>query len=162
MPIVLALICFLVLEITAIIEVGAWLGTSTCLLLLFGTSFLGLALLQREGLAVFRQLSGWAQRSQGDAMPQPPPPIARSLPRFVAGLCLLCPGFITDTAALFVCLPPLSTWITRWGRGLVARNARLHQGNLHADFESDPGRGTGVEPNDPVVIDLPPPDWRVQ
>ncbi|MDX7951439.1 FxsA family protein [Lichenihabitans sp. Uapishka_5] len=131
---------WLIGEIVAFCLAVKLLGLGTTLLVMFGTSLLGMAMLRRIGLDAAQQLR---RRMMA-------PDVARD--GFVDGtltalgaVLLILPGFVSDAAGLALSTPSLR-------QGLAAR--LLKQGPL-------PGSPASVRRPNPDVIDLSPDDWRV-
>lgn len=101
-----------VLEALAVYAVVAWAGVLGALLLAIMGSAAGGLMLRGEGIALVTRLAVYMRRAQ-ETGEVPPPPIADTLPRFIAGLLLLTPGFSTDVLALLVLLPPIRDRVVR-------------------------------------------------
>jgi len=93
-------------EIYAFIEVGGEIGALNTIALTILTAVLGMALLRYQGLSVLTQA-----QARLDAGQSPVREILNGVLLAVAGLFLLIPGFITDTAGFLLFLPPLRNLI---------------------------------------------------
>jgi UPF0716 protein FxsA len=127
-PVLLALLLVLpFLEIWAVFAVAGQIGGLLTLLLLIGSSALGVVLLKREGATVWRRAN--AELAAG----RPPTgPLLDGVMVLLGGLLLVVPGFITGVVGLLLLLPPVRTllrpvllaWMTR--RALrAARSGRM-------------------------------------
>lgn len=110
------LLLWVVVESLSLYAVVRWAGVLGALLLLIMGSTSGYLLLRGEGLSLASRLAGFLRHAQSTGE-FPTLPIAEALPRFLAGVLLLVPGFATDVLAALVLLPPL--------RGVVVR--RVHR-----------------------------------
>ena len=98
----LALLLFPLLEIAGFILVGRAIGIVPTLGLVIGAAVVGLLLIRRAGLAVFREA-----RLEMNAGRDPGGRIVRGFLTVLAGILLIVPGFLTDFAALALLLPPV-------------------------------------------------------
>jgi UPF0716 protein FxsA len=100
------------LEVVALGLVIAWTGVLGALLLAALSSTGGYLMLRGEGIALAARLAAFMRHAErtGEV---PPLPLAQSLPRFIAGLLLLIPGFFTDVLAALVLLPPVRDRVVR-------------------------------------------------
>ena len=90
-----------VAEIAVFVTVVHAIGAGWALLLLAGTTVLGLALLRREGIR------GWrAFRAAAEAGRPPGPQVSNSLVGLLGAMLLAVPGFISGVAGLLLVLPP--------------------------------------------------------
>ena len=111
-PILLAAILIPAIELWVIIEVGARIGGLTAVLLVFLTAAVGLAFVRDQGMTTMQQLRSGTlpadvARLQGPLL-------------VLAAVCLLFPGFVTDTIGALLLIPPLrralaQTLIDRFG-----------------------------------------------
>jgi len=127
-PIFFSVISFIALELFVLIELGSVLGGfNTVFLVAFG-GVLGLYIAQSQGLESVRRM-----QSQG-VVPTSADVLEGPL-LIAAALCLLLPGFLSDTVGAVLLVPPLRRFIAR---RIVAR------------FGGGPGSGgTGGRPNGP-------------
>jgi UPF0716 protein FxsA len=97
------------LEVFVFIEVGEAIGWFWAILLLFGTSLLGVRLLRHQGrVAALNVRTAVAER-------RPPGKAAiNGALGFVGGLLLIVPGFVTDAAGLLLMAPPTRALARRW------------------------------------------------
>lgn len=72
------------------------------------TAVIGLLVIQRSGVAVVGTVR--AKMREGRL---PGEDLSRGLARFLAGICLLLPGLITDVLGLVLLAPPLQSWVHR-------------------------------------------------
>jgi UPF0716 protein FxsA len=129
-----AVASLVIAELAAFIAVSEVIGLPEALILMFATSFAGIAVLRHPGRARIHRLHEAVTKSgvsgleaSGDAFLT-----------ISAGILLLVPGFITDAAGLLLLLPPVRSWIG----GRFRRFARTRP----------PGR--------PGVVDLEPDQWN--
>ena len=137
----LVLILLPVAEVFALIEVAHAIGWLLAVVLLLGTSVVGLWLLRVQGRSAIERVSRAV--SEGRA------PAGAALDGalgFLGGALLVVPGFVTDLLGALLVLPPTRTLTRRWlsrryrGRtmGFVAtagRFASSHRGAPPADVE---------------------------
>ncbi len=98
MPLLIFPLAYLVMEVVVLVLMAQWLGFGMTLLLFFGSSILGVALLKRAmGLAPqrwFSELQRQGMAAQGNAAMQP----------VLIAIMLILPGFVTDFLALALAL----------------------------------------------------------
>lgn len=117
----LVFFAWVALEVAALVAVARVAGVLGTVLLLFLAAAVGYVLIGTEGFATTRRFAAYFERARrtGDL---PPPPIAESLPRVLAGLLLMIPGFVTDALALLILLPPVRGFIvSRISRAIAAK-----------------------------------------
>src|ERR1700710_850395 len=124
MPVLLGLVLYVVVEVTAAVAVASWIGVGWTLLLLLALSLLGLVLLRREGAKAWRSFSA--------AVAEGRPPGREALNGMLVllgALLIIVPGFVPDVFAL-ACLLPFSRrllgrvflgWALNRGRATVVR-----------------------------------------
>jgi len=100
------------LELFTLIELGIQTSALTALAYVFGTLFLGLAILQRQGQGMFERLR---QSQEGRIIG--PQLLLDDMAMGLAGLLLMIPGMITDFAALIVVIGPLRRRLANWVLG---------------------------------------------
>lgn len=101
-------------ELWLLIRLGVMIGATLTVALVLGTAVLGLAVSNRQGL---RTLSRVRERlARGEA---PAAEVVEGMLQTFAGLLLVLPGPLTDTAGLLGLMPPLRRWLA--GRLLAAR-----------------------------------------
>ncbi|NEE01390.1 FxsA family protein [Phytoactinopolyspora halotolerans] len=124
-----------VVEIVAFVIVGNAIGFGYAILLALATSVLGLWLMRRAGFRAWRSLRAAAfEAAQSTDEPQvedqtgitgqrrsPEEGIADAGVTLLAGTMLMLPGFVTDSAALALLLPPVRRSV---GRRLAAAALR--------------------------------------
>jgi UPF0716 protein FxsA len=151
---VLALLFIVIpaLEIFVIIEVGGMLGALPTLGIIIVTGIAGAALAKHQGFAALRKLQESA--SEGRELGQS---IASAALVLVAGVMMLTPGFITDTAGILLLVPPIRALAARrlvaWGR------SRVSAGVVVGGFPQGQAGGfpPGPRPPDDSEDDPPPP-----
>lgn len=136
----LAVLAWLIGEIAVLIEVGGHLGAGRTIVLFLGTSLLGIALLRSGGLAMAARLMRWghevAERGEIDSLP-----VAGNVPRLLAGLLLLAPGFLTDAVGVLVLLPPLRWVVISRVDALLAVRERIILSQAAGRSRRGTGRG---------------------
>jgi UPF0716 protein FxsA len=148
---ILALLFIVVpaLEILVIIEVGGILGALPTLGVIIVTGIAGAALAKHQGFAAMRQLQG----SMGEGREIGLSMVSAALV-LVAGVMMLTPGFITDTAGILLLIPPVRRVVARrlvaWGQRRVVSG-----GVVMGGFPPPPDRrDDDVDPPPPGVIDV--------
>jgi UPF0716 protein FxsA len=122
------------LELFTLIELGIETSALTALAWVFGTLFLGLAILQRQGQGMFERLR---QAQEGRIIGREL--LLDDMAMGLAGLLLMIPGVITDFAALIVVIGPLRRRLARWLLGpqpepyVPERDTRGHT-TIEGDF----------------------------
>jgi UPF0716 protein FxsA len=106
---VLVLVGMLVIEVFVFIEVGQAIGWLLAVVLLFGTSVLGVRLMRVQGRSAIERVSRAVSehRAPGRAA------IDGAL-GFLGGALLAVPGFVTDVLGALLILPPTRTLTRRW------------------------------------------------
>lgn len=100
MPLILLFLALPVIEIALFILVGGWIGLWATLALVIIAGVAGVALMRGAGAdASIRIRSSMAQDSD------PSGQIVRMAMRFIAGMLLVVPGFLTDAVALVLLVP---------------------------------------------------------
>lgn len=97
------------LEIAGFIVVGGWIGVLPTLLLIIGTTVLGLLIMRANGFAMLMQI----QRKMA-AGQHPELDVLSGAMVMLAGLLLVIPGFITDIVGLLLLIQPVRLLILRW------------------------------------------------
>jgi UPF0716 protein FxsA len=100
------------LELFTLIQLGVETSALTALAYVFGTFFLGIAVLQRQGRGMIEQL----QKSQEGRI-LGPQLLLDDMAMGLAGLLLMIPGMITDFAAVIVVIGPLRRRLASWVLG---------------------------------------------
>ena len=106
---VLLLIAVPLVEVLAFIEVGEAIGWLLALLLLIGTSLLGVRLLRMQGRAAVERL---ALARSGSSRPTADGAIDSAL-GFLGAALLAVPGFVTDALGVLLLLRPTRTLARR-------------------------------------------------
>jgi UPF0716 protein FxsA len=95
-------------EIVGILFAGHWLGVLPVILLLLFDVFAGVSIIRATGLDLSQAMKfGNGQPEQTSNL------AASSLMRFIAGLLLIAPGFLSDAAALALLVPAFQRWVAR-------------------------------------------------
>jgi UPF0716 protein FxsA len=125
----LLLIVLPVAELALLIKTGQAIGVWATIGLVLGMAILGMLLLSRQSLTVFRKSL--------EAMSEGRPPVAQVMDGLFlvpAGFLLLLPGLLSDAVALLLLIPPLRRAIAAWTARRIIDNHPL---------ENDPERSAG-------------------
>lgn len=128
-------------EIALFIEIGGWLGLGPTLALIVLTAVVGTWILRRQGLAVLRRAEQQMRRGV-----LPVAEVFEGLCLAIAGILLLTPGFLTDTAGALLLLPPVRAMAYRRLRRLLERRGMPGAPGPQDRREHDPRRGNGGPP----------------
>ena len=114
-----------VLDLALLVAVGERLGLLPTLALVVTTAAAGSWLARREGTAAWRRVQ--ARLAEGAV---PGPELIDGLLVLVAGVLLVAPGFLTDTAGLLGLLPPTRALVRkmlsrRWTRAVAEGRIRV-------------------------------------
>jgi UPF0716 protein FxsA len=105
----LVLIAAPALEVFVFIEVGLAIGWVPAIVLLIGTSLLGLPLLRVQGRSALRRVS----LAVSERRPAGPAALDGAL-RFLGCILLVAPGFVTDALGVLLLLSPTRSLWRRW------------------------------------------------
>ena len=108
-------------ELAILIKIGQLIGFWWTIAIVVATAILGASVLHAQGFQVIRKVQ--ASMARGE------PPIAPVIDGaflFIAGMCLMTPGLITDTIGLLLLIPPLRSWIARKGVAKAMRSGNVH------------------------------------
>jgi UPF0716 protein FxsA len=140
---VLLLIAVPLVEVLAFVEVGEAIGWLLALLLLIGTSLLGVQLLRMQGRAAIERLA----LARAGGRPTAEGAIDGALALLGAAL-LAVPGFVTDALGALLLLRPTRTLARRrLSRHCAARLMRLLSRTTRF------GAGAGARPRPPADVD---------
>lgn len=119
-----------VIELIALVMVANWVGLGWALLILAGTSILGIALLRIEGLRAWSELraaaaDGRYPEGEAESANARSARMADTGARILSGILLTFPGFITDLIGLVLLVPPIRRGV---GRRLAASAFRTFPG----------------------------------
>ena len=115
-----ALIVFVVAELFAIVEVGRAIGALDTVLLLIVVSLVGVSLMRRVGLGVWRRAQSRVQAGE-----VPGREIVDGVLVLAGGALLAIPGFISDVLGLLLFLPPVRAVVRRIALGRLGRRASV-------------------------------------
>lgn len=159
-PLVLVLLilglAYPMLEIAVLIKAGAVIGFWPTLGIVIGTAILGMRVLQAHGFMVIRRLSEAVNSGRTPFLP-----MIEGGVLFVAGLCLIAPGLITDVIGLILLIPPVRHLVATllhdrvWGLPRAATDTSRRQ-PPEPDIDTpdpDARRGSRGPPADGPVID---------
>jgi UPF0716 protein FxsA len=144
LPLLLVLfIAVPIIELAAILQVGAWIGFWPTIALLIADSILGSVLMRSQGRAAWRRFNV--------ALAEGRPPAREVLDGVLVifgGALLLTPGFVTDIVGICFLLPPTRAVLRRLlvrrfaQRMVVAAAGGMGRGGR---FTRPPGRAYDVE-----------------
>ena len=100
-----------IIEIYLLIEIGSMFGAVTAVTLVILTGFLGAFLARMQGLQTLYRI----QESLGEGK-MPSGELLDALLIVIAGLVLLTPGFLTDSAGFLLLIPATRNFIKYWLR----------------------------------------------
>jgi UPF0716 protein FxsA len=126
MLILVGLIVVAVAELYVFVQTAQWLGFFTALFTVIAVSFVGFALVKREGVRTLGRFRFQARQGQ-----LPSGELADAVALLIAGGLLLLPGLITDAAGLLLLVPPVRALL----RGRLLRTARHRSGTVIIDVE---------------------------
>ncbi len=89
-----------VAEIYLLIEIGSYIGSINTVILVIFTAFVGAQLARLQGMQTMFRVQSSLQQGV-----MPTEDLVDALLIFVAGIVLLTPGFLTDTAGLLLLFP---------------------------------------------------------
>ncbi len=144
-----ALAVWIVAESAAFIGLTYLIGVFYTLLIFFGTSVLGVALLQYVGARSFRAARDYLN-SGGDPSREMPNGYAAA-----GAFCLIVPGFVTDLIGLLLLFPPTRLLFRGLGRYIASRTPPVRFGGGDGDViegevlderDAGPGREGGHRP----------------
>lgn len=154
MPVFALLLAWPLIEIALFVTIGGAIGLWLTLFVVIGTGFLGIALLQRQGLRSAERL-----RSQMDQMRDPLGVAGDGALRALAAILLILPGFLTDFLGAVLLIPPLRTAIiARVARKVGAASMRSDQPARRSDGIVIDGEFVEVDP-DPSRVPTHPSGW---
>lgn len=146
----LAALGWLWFEVWLVARLGQAIGALPTALLLVGTCGLGVALLRSGGLALARRAMRWGQdvayRGESQALPLGP-----ALPRLLAGVLLLVPGFGTDLVGLLCLLPPFHGLLGRAIQRYVERTQRASAAALRERVDAARAAADGIPPGGVII-----------
>jgi UPF0716 protein FxsA len=107
--VLLLLICWPVLEVFAFIEVGGAIGWLLAVVILLGTSVVGVQVLRIQGRSTVARVTLAVSEHRVPARAA-----IDGLLGFLGGFLLVVPGFVTDALGLVLLLPPTRALTRRW------------------------------------------------
>ncbi|BCU07515.1 FxsA family protein [Allochromatium tepidum] len=124
MPLLLLLFVGLPLtELYVLIQVGSEIGALSTILLLILTAVVGIWIVRYQGFGVLMRVRDLLDRGEVPAIE-----LLDGALILVAGLCLILPGFVTDSLGFLLLIPPLR-------RRLIERYIRIQPMNMQAPGE---------------------------
>jgi UPF0716 protein FxsA len=115
-----ALIVFVIAELFVIVEVGRAIGALDTIFLLLFVSLVGVALMRRVGLGVWRRAQSRVQAGQ-----VPGREMVDGVLVLAGGALLAVPGFISDVLGLLLFLPPIRAIVRRIALGRIRRHTSV-------------------------------------
>lgn len=116
-----------ILELWLLVKLGGHYGVVPTLLLVVATGIAGAWMARTQGLIVL--LSIQREMAQGR---MPAPQMLDGVMILVAGVMLLTPGLITDSAGFLLLVPPVRAMIRGWLRRKIER--KLSEGAMTFSF----------------------------
>lgn len=114
----LVFLCFAFLEVMVMSAVAELVGWPITLLLLLATGIIGSFLLKREGTITWARLQ---QRLQAGEMPGKE--VLEGVLLLIGSVCLITPGFITDSIGFLLLIPASRRKLANWA---------VERGKIHA------------------------------
>lgn len=127
----LVFFCFAFLEVMAMSAVADLVGWPITLLLLLATGLIGSFLFKRQGTATWARLQ---QRLQAGEMPGNE--VMEGVLLLIGSVCLITPGFITDSIGFLLLIPASRRKLANW----IVRRGKIH---AFSQFSSARGAGFG-------------------
>ena len=97
-----------IIEISVLMQVGAWFGLWPTIAIVIITAWLGAKYVKQQGLATLQSVQN--KMAQGQ---MPSDEIVEGLLLLVAGVVLVTPGFVTDIVGLLILFPPIRKSIVK-------------------------------------------------
>ena len=98
-----------IIEIYLLIEIGSIFGALTAITLVILTGFLGAFMARMQGLQTLFRIQESLREGR-----MPSSDLLDALLIVIAGVVLLTPGFLTDSAGLLLLIPPTRNSIKYW------------------------------------------------
>ena len=123
-PLLFLLVLIPVVELSLLIRIGSKIGVLQTVGLVALTAAIGLYFVRKQGLSVLQKLQTpgpdmTSQMLEGPLLA-------------LAALCLLIPGFVTDTLGTLLIVPPVRRWVARaWLARLMERSTIQDGGGIH-------------------------------
>jgi UPF0716 protein FxsA len=117
-----------VLEIYLLIKLGTFLGALNTVIIVILTGIIGAFLAKLEGLHTMTKVREGLNRGE-----MPAEEMLDALLILVAGIVLLTPGFLTDTAGLLILIPQTRVLFKRWLRKKF--DAWTQSQKMHIDIQ---------------------------
>ena len=95
-------------EIYLLIEVGGIIGAFPTVLMVVFTAVLGVTLIRIQGFSTLQKAQMNMNQGQLPAIE-----MLEGVMLFFAAICLLMPGFFTDTIGFLLLIPPLRRWLAK-------------------------------------------------
>ena len=117
------------IEIYLLIEVGGAIGAFPTVLAVVFTAVLGITLIRIQGFSTLQK----AQKSMAQGV-TPAMEIFEGMMLLVAALCLLMPGFFTDSIGFLLLVPPFRSFLAKLIIGSAVLKSRFSQADMRGDF----------------------------
>ncbi len=137
MPFIILIVLLAVpyLEFLVFLEVSHVIGGFSALLLTFLSAVIGIYLIRQQGLVVMNRMHETLQRGES-----PVEDIIHSFFLLIAGVFFLLPGFITDSIAVILIIPPVRSVLGK----IIIKNIRVtfYNNTLNGGYSAR-GNNTG-------------------
>ncbi len=119
------------IEIYLLIEVGGAIGALATVIAVVSTAVLGITLIRIQGFSTLQK----AQHSMAQGVP-PAMEMFEGVMLLIAALCLLMPGFFTDTIGFLLLVPPLRKLLASFVIGSALLKSRYvnTRNNMNNDY----------------------------
>jgi UPF0716 protein FxsA len=111
-----------VADIYLLIKVGGYIGAFNTVIIVIATGFAGAYLARRQGMQTMFRVRASLQQGV-----MPTEELLDAVLIFAAGIVLLTPGFITDTAGLLLLIPETRSQFKRYLKSKFKRWIEQHQ-----------------------------------
>ncbi len=122
-----------VIEIALLLQVGSLLGGLNTVLLIITTAVVGAALVKRQGLRNWMSIQVKLAKGQAPGLE-----VAGGMLLFLAGVCLIIPGFATDILGALLLITPVRNY---FAKAMLTRAAVAGSKGSFAQFQFRNGPG---------------------
>lgn len=147
LPLLIAFIVVPLAELWLIMRVGERIGAGWTIVALLAVSFVGAALVKREGATAWRRF----RDALGTRIPAVE--VVDGALVLIGGTLLLTPGFLTDAVGLVLVIPPTRAVVNRAVRSRVRHQFGLGPAGRRS-ARTPPPPGPAAEPIDVEVVDV--------
>ena len=117
------------IEIYLLIEVGGAIGAFPTVLAVVFTAVLGVTLIRIQGFSTLQK----AQQSMAQGV-TPAMEIFEGMMLLFSALCLLMPGFFTDSIGFLLLIPPFRSFLAKLIIGSAVLKSRFSQADMRGNF----------------------------